>query len=512
MNIKINYGTGVATLPTAALGSIDRATKNDVKLLFFLCAEPSLLSCESYENCLSRICARTGLSIGQIESALAFWRGVGVLELTENDTIEAETAPAPTESAHLAEEAPAAVSEPCEAPQPTPAATADSAVTVTPAVTVTRAKVRMLDEIPVYTTEEIESFMTRNREASTYLDECQCAWGGMFNQRDSVLIISLVDTWGLSWNYVISLLAYCSRHFRERGNQGKTLNYVYRMAAEFHKEGILTDEALQQKFVDLERMNDFERRIRALFGLGERNLTPKEKKYLSTWIYEYQYDIEIVEMAYNITVDTKGSPNMNYTNGILKHWYEDGLATLEAIVAKREAESTAVKAIREGELTPERATVAVESILNAEPKGSTAQPSANIAQDINILRRLLSLGNRMLTDGEIAAFTRWRTEFGFRYEIIYYAYQITLENRRQYNLPYMDAILSKWHGNNLTTIEAVRAYDKGFKEEKERAKQRASKAPFNAPQQNSSFDTSDFFMAAVKRSMGEDFDPAILDQ
>ena len=508
MNIKINYGTGVTTLPTAALTSIDRATKNDVKLLLFLCAEPLLLTGESYESCMSRIGERTGMSPSQIESALAFWRGVGLLELSEEETSEPATGAAPEQTvteppAPASEAASVATETPCE-PQKQ-----------TPNVTVTRAKVRMLDEIPVYTTEEIEAFMTRNKEASTYLDECQCAWGGMFNQRDSVLIISLVDTWGLSWNYVISLLAYCNRHFRERANQGKTLNYVYRMAAEFHKEGIMTDEALQQKFVDLERMNDFERRIRTMFGLGERNLTPKEKKCLSTWIYEYQYDIEIVELAYNITVDTKGTPNMSYTNGILKNWYEDGLTTKEAIIAKREAENTAVKAIREGEKTldPDNVTAAVESILSSEPKGGSTPGVVHSAKDLNILRRLLSLGNRMLTDGETAAFTRWRAEFGFRYEIIYYAYQITLENRREYHLPYMDAILSKWHTHNLTTIEAIRAYDKGFKEDKERAKQRAvAKAPINAPQQNSSYDTNDFFMAAVKRSLGEDFDPSILDQ
>ena len=34
----------------------------------------------------------------------------------------------------------------------------------------------------------------------------------------------------------------------------------------------------------------------------------------------------------------------------------------------------------------------------------------------------------------------------------------------------------------------------------------------NAPADNNSFDTGDFFLAAVKRSFGEDFDPSILNQ
>ena len=164
-------------------------------------------------------------------------------------------------------------------------------------------------------------------------------------------------------------------------------------------------------------------------------------------------------------------------------------------------------------MTPDNARETVESILASEgaDASKSAPRSTNMAQDIGILRRLMGLGNRMLTDGETAAFTKWRTEYGFRYELIYYAYQITLENRREYSLPYMDAILSKWHARKLTTMEEIKAFEQGFKQERDKARAK-SKAPLNAPTQNSSFDTNEFFMAAVKRSFGEDFDPTIFEQ
>ena len=513
MNIKINYGTGVATLPTAALDSLDRANKADIKLLFLLCAEPYLLFGESREACIRRIGERAGCAPAQVEASLAFWRGTGVLDMDgeEGQPIPAEPA---AEKPEPAEEpvAPAPMAEPTPQPAPvteiSPAPTSERQAPDAGRVKVTRAGTKMLDEIPNYTSEDLERFLQGQTEYSTYIDECQCAWGGIFNMRDISVIISLVDTWGFSWNYVLTLLAYSAKHFKELDNQGKTLNYVYRLATQFHKEGIVTEEALQNWFVEEEHMKTFEQRIRAMFGLGGRKLTPREKKFFSTWLYEYHYDLEIVEMAYNITVDTKGTPNMNYTNGILKNWYEDGLTTREAIIAKREQEDTAVRSIKEGKLTPDNAREAVERVLNTEPGDNTVPPSGNLAQDMGILRRLLNVGNRMLTEGETAAFTKWRNEYGFRYEIIYYAYQITLENRREYSLPYMDAILSKWHAQNLNTMEAVKAYEKGFKEDKQRKK---SAAP-NAPAREGSFETEDFFAAAVKRSFGEDFDPSILDQ
>lgn len=512
MNIKINYGTGVTTLPTAALESLDRATKADIKLLFLLCSEPQLLAGESLDACIDRLAQRIGISAVQVGASLAFWRGAGVMDIedtaetapgqTSAPTVEEPTSPPPSSEA-----SPIPAQEIVENP-PSSVANSQPAVSVQN-ITVTRSKTRLLDELPNYSTDELEQFLSEQSDVSNYLDECQAIWGGIFNPRDMTLVISLVNTWGFSWDYVIALLAYANKYFKERDNQGKSLHFVYRMATNYHKEGILTEEALRQKFVEEERMKDFEHRIRVMFGLGERNLTPREKKYFSTWLYEYKYGLDIVEMAYNITVDTKGSPNMSYTNGILKHWYEDGLATVEDISTKRANDQAILDQARESSITPDNAKEIVAGRL-----ASNANKSPTVAvgaSDIGIIRRLLNLGNRVLTEGEISAFTKWRAEFGFRYEIIYYAYQITLENRREYSLPFMDAILSKWSAQKLTTMEQIKAYDKGFKEERERARNK-TKPPLNAPTENSSFDTGDFFLAAVKRSFGEDFDPSILNQ
>lgn len=489
MNIKINYGTGVATLPTAAYDFLDRANKADIKVLFLLCAEPALLCEDKREDSIHKICERTGYSASQIESSLAFWRGTGVLD--SEDLQQVTVAPVEAEPAISTVEV-----------SPDPPKTAGT-------VTVTRSKSRHLDEIPNYTSDELEKFFKDCAEADYYLKECQNTWGSMFSPRDNNLIIALIREWGFSWDYVFSLLASAAKYFAARENQGKSLNYVYRTAVNYHKEGITTLEALQQKFVEQDKMVDFEQRIRTMFGMGARHLTPKEKKYFSAWLYEYKYDIEIVEYAYNIAVDTKGVPNINYINGILKNWYEDGLTTLEAIIAKKAQDTATIRSVKEGKLTPDnapeivRAALETSSINNHHKTGTVK----NISQDVNIIRRLFNLGNRLLTEGETSAFSTWRLDYGFRYEIIYYAYQITLENLGDYSLPYIDAILKKWHEKNFDTVEQIKLYEQGYKEDKSRKKN-----PANTPDKGSSFETSDFFAAAVKRSLGDDFDPDILKQ
>lgn len=487
MNIKINYGTGVATVPTSALASLDRATKADIKVLFLLCAEPTLLVGDSRDACINRICERTGYSNSQIESSLAFWRGAGIM-----DADELQPVPEIPEKQEI---------ESTEAPVNKTSETSEAVSRIT----VTRSPNRPLDEIPNYTADDLEKFFKDFAEADSYLKECQNTWGSMFSPRDNNLIIALIREWGLSWDYVTTLLASAAKHFAERENQGKSLNYVYRTAVNYHKEGITTLEALQQKFVEQEKMVGFEQRIRAMFGMGARNLTPKEKKYFSTWLYEYKYDIQIVEYAYNITVDAKGAPNINYTNGVLKHWYEDGLTTLEAIQNKIEQDSATVRTVKEGRDPHPDASGNIQSVSGSDTQSRKPSSNVPISQELNVLRRLLNLGNRMLTDGEISAFSTWRNEYGFQYEIIYYAYQLTLENRGDYSLPYMDAILKAWFDKRLQTMESIRAYEQDYKDDKQK-----KKASAKSPLREGTFETSEFFAAALRRSLGDDFDPDIL--
>ena len=74
-----------------------------------------------------------------------------------------------------------------------------------------------------------------------------------------------------------------------------------------------------------------EYKLRMLFGLGERALTPKEKEYLSAWVIDWNFSYEIIEMAYNQMMAQIREPKFSYENGILKRWAEAGCRTKEDV-------------------------------------------------------------------------------------------------------------------------------------------------------------------------------------
>lgn len=324
MNIQLQYGTAVATVPAAALAVMDRATKTDLRVLLTLCAKPNLTAGNSFGECVGSIAAEVGCTPAQVETSLSFWRGAGVLNVLDEDSA---TTVKPAEiKVTVGPDAPEKVNEPV-AP---PAEEADK-----PTAPESHRKPRAADALPHYTSTELANLLESRREAADCLKECQNIWGKMFNVHEHNVILGLTDYLGLEWDYVLTLLAFCADEQDKRGIK-RSLHYVETRAFAFYDEGVTDLPSLQEKLRRIERMEEVEGQLRRMFGMGERALTPNEKKKFSTWLYDYKFGPDIITRAFEVTVDAKGSPNLKYMDAVLANWNRDGLRTLEAIEAAEE--------------------------------------------------------------------------------------------------------------------------------------------------------------------------------
>lgn len=108
------------------------------------------------------------------------------------------------------------------------------------------------------------------------------------------------------------------------------------------------------------------------------------------------------------------------------------------------------------------------------------------------LRSLFGIGKRALTKKEKSAFECWVGKWKMPFALIERAFEITVENTAGASVPYCSAVLEKWYTNGYTTVEEVDAAIQEYKHDKE-----------NAKDKKGSFETEDFFEAALKRSYGE---------
>ena len=289
MKLNFLYGGNVAVLPAALLAHIDKAGKKDIKILLALACEP--LARVDLTAAMAKIGAELSLTERELDAALSFWRGTGLVSLDEETTAVA-----------------GAVTDAPASEKPQPLVIADKG-------------------LPAYSGSELSEVLERRGELAALIDECQRVFGKIFNTKEVAVIAGLLDYLGLDGEYILLLLTHCLRM------EKKSLRYVEKMAISLHDEGIHDARILEERLHRIEVMAGATGKIRSMFGISSRALTAKEKAMIENWLCTMQYSDAILQKAYEITVDSIGKSSLPYANTILERWYAEGYRTIEDIDA-----------------------------------------------------------------------------------------------------------------------------------------------------------------------------------
>jgi len=164
--------------------------------------------------------------------------------------------------------------------------------------------------------------------------ELQSVLGKPLTSADNDVLVALYSFYGLSAHYILSLVHYCTAI----GKRG--MAYAEKVAVSWINEGI--DEKNVDNHIDkLYTRRTNEGIVRHAFGINDRNLTSKEKDFISSWFDLMGFDISIIQYAYEITVDRTGKTAFSYINKILSDWCSKGVKTLAD--AKKEAASRIIE-------------------------------------------------------------------------------------------------------------------------------------------------------------------------
>lgn len=171
------------------------------------------------------------------------------------------------------------------------------------------------------TTGELCEIAEENAEFKELIDMAQQTAGWMFNTAEIEIVATMYATLRLSVEYILALIGYFV------GRKEKPLRYLEKVAYNFIDEGVDTASALEEKLRWLEKFEGRAGKVRALFGIGGRELSAREKDYLVNWFDVYGYGDDIIKLAYEKTVNATGKASLAYANGILKKWHAEGVQT-----------------------------------------------------------------------------------------------------------------------------------------------------------------------------------------
>ncbi len=257
---------GLIILPKEILQKLKNASAEELKTLIYYYAEP--------ETSVSDAARETGLTVAQVESAYAFWRGAGIFS-------EAET--------------------------PKKAVATDTSV------------YRNYDSATIADAIEGDSdFSFLCRVAGDKLEK-------QLTKNDYSSLFYLYDFVRIPAPVICGIIEDCC------ANEKKSLQYIFKKAVSLYEDGIDTYDKLEAYLAKRAAINSDIGKLRKLMGMGDRALTSKEKKLFDCWFGDWQFPFETVKLAYEKTIDSTGKLSTTYMNAILRRWHESGFETPEDV-------------------------------------------------------------------------------------------------------------------------------------------------------------------------------------
>lgn len=184
-----------------------------------------------------------------------------------------------------------------------------------------------------YSSEELADLFERRRELSVYINEVQNVVGRILNNSEVSIVVGLVEQYGFEMEALLHIFAYAVK----AGKKG--IRKLEKIALDdFYDEGLTSTEAVVARIVLIERSKETVYKIKHLLGVGERELTTKEKNTFNRWTQNFGYDIDVIRMAYEITVDRKNGFKLDYMNGIIERWNAEGLRTADDVAAREQTQ------------------------------------------------------------------------------------------------------------------------------------------------------------------------------
>lgn len=138
-----------------------------------------------------------------------------------------------------------------------------------------------------------------------------------------------IDLWFTKYSFdeqvMIALFDYCyNRSAMHR-------NYVKAVAEAWGNHKIQTWNDLETYSQQEDKLLKIKKLIAKKLG-RHNGLTQYEEAYIESWVLNYGYDMNIIEIALKRTT-FKQNPTFEYINNIIKDWYEHNLKTPEEITS-----------------------------------------------------------------------------------------------------------------------------------------------------------------------------------
>lgn len=283
MRLVNNQTDSVFLMPKEVLKIINNAKKSEIKLILYIFANID----KPFDEEIAA--QELGETVQSISSALAFWRGSGIISQEDdgNISLRKKTGVSPDKKQEKAEP--------------------------------------VLESRP-YSTTEVSEALLSDTEFKQLVNYAEHTLGELLNPSKVASLLYLYDNLGMQCDVIMGIIAYCVSI-----DKGK-LRYVEKTAQGMHNDGVVTYKDLESYLANKKKYAEYESMVKRVIGAENRSLTSSEAKHVQVWEKEYKANEELVKLAYDKTISTINKPSMPYMSKILESWFKNGLDSAQKVL------------------------------------------------------------------------------------------------------------------------------------------------------------------------------------
>lgn len=291
MDYKVNWDSGgVFAVPDAAAEALRLASGKALKVLIYMLKYRRLPDDPD----------EIGVTAEDIDEALSYWSSVGVIYRSGNAP-QAKNQPAAHEPVRVL------------APKPETAAIPP----VAPEKEVIRPRKSLLPT-------EIAERIAESQEIALLFKSAEGSLKRVLTFDDQRTILWIYDHLGMSADIIMMLIAYCC-------SVGRTnMGYIEKAALDWNEKNIATHEQAENEILLMQKSFAFEGKVQSRLKM-QNKLTASQKKYIDEWA-RMDMSVDLVELAYDKTVDATGKPAFQYMNKILVKWHDNNITDMQSAI------------------------------------------------------------------------------------------------------------------------------------------------------------------------------------
>lgn len=295
MDYKVNWDSGgVFAVPDAAAEALRLASGKALKVLIYMLKYRRLPDDPD----------EIGVTAEDIDEALSYWSSVGVIYRSGNAP-QAKSQPAAHEPVRVL------------APKPETAAPAAAIPPVAPEKEVIRPRKSLLPT-------EIAERIAESQEIALLFKSAEGSLKRVLTFDDQRTILWIYDHLGMSADIIMMLIAYCC-------SVGRTnMGYIEKAALDWNEKNIATHEQAENEILLMQKSFAFEGKVQSRLKM-QNKLTASQKKYIDEWA-RMDMSVDLVELAYDKTVDATGKPAFQYMNKILVKWHDNNITDMQSAI------------------------------------------------------------------------------------------------------------------------------------------------------------------------------------